>query len=101
MDIPIELISAQIAGATGPITLAGCILEHTVELLAGLVLFQVIKPGQSGRYGGAPCIFNMKTMYNADGSHGMQHGYRRIRADGKILRIAYTYLCQLCLTLST
>ena len=45
MDIPINLISAQIAGATGPITLAGCILNHTVEILAGLVLAQVVKPG--------------------------------------------------------
>lgn len=63
MDIPIELISAQIAGATGPITLAGCILEHTVELLSGLVLIQVMKPGHPTVYGGAPCIFNMKTMY--------------------------------------
>ncbi|MDD4378080.1 MAG: trimethylamine methyltransferase family protein, partial [Eubacteriales bacterium] len=62
-DIPIELISAQIAGATGPITLAGAILEHTVEILAGLVLAQVVKPGHPVVYGGAPCIFNMKTMY--------------------------------------
>lgn len=63
MDIPINLISAQIAGATGPITLAGCILNHTVEILAGLVLAQVTKPGHPVSYGGAPCIFNMKTMY--------------------------------------
>lgn len=63
LNIPIELISAQIAGATGPITLAGCILEHTVEILAGLVLAQVMKPGHPVVYGGAPCIFNMKTMY--------------------------------------
>lgn len=63
MDIPIELISAQIAGATGPITLAGCILQHTVEILGGLVLAQVVKPGHPVVYGGAPCIFNMKTMY--------------------------------------
>lgn len=63
MDIPIELISAQIAGATGPVTLAGCILQHTVELLGGLVLAQVVKPGHPVVYGGAPCIFNMKTMY--------------------------------------
>lgn len=63
MNIPIELISAQIAGATGPVTLAGCILEHTVELLAGLVLAQIINPGHPVVYGGAPCIFNMKTMY--------------------------------------
>ena len=63
MDIPINLISAQIAGATGPITLAGCILNHTVEILAGLVLAQSVKPGHPVSYGGAPCIFNMKSMY--------------------------------------
>lgn len=63
MDIPIELISAQIAGATGPVSLAGCILNHTVEILAGLVLAQSVKPGHPVVYGGAPCIFNMKTMY--------------------------------------
>lgn len=62
-DIPIELISAQISGATGPITLAGAILEHTVEILSGLVLAQLTKPGHPVVYGGAPCIFNMKTMY--------------------------------------
>ena len=62
-DIPIELISAQIAGATGPVTLAGCVLQHTVEMVSGLVLAQVIKPGFPVVYGGAPCIFNMKTAY--------------------------------------
>ena len=63
MDIPIEMISAQIAGATGPVTLAGALLEHTVEMLSGLVLIQCMKPGFPTVYGGAPCIFNMKTMY--------------------------------------
>ncbi len=63
MDIPIEMISAQIAGATGPVTLAGALLEHTVEMLSGLVLTQCMKPGFPTVYGGAPCIFNMKTMY--------------------------------------
>lgn len=62
-NIPIELISAQIAGASGPITIAGCILQHTVETLAGLVLAQVVRPGLPVVYGGAPCTFNMRTMY--------------------------------------
>ncbi|MBQ1489551.1 MAG: trimethylamine methyltransferase family protein [Eubacterium sp.] len=62
-DIPIELISAQIAGATGPVTLAGCILQHAVEMVSGLVLAQVVKPGHPVVFGGAPCIFNMKTQY--------------------------------------
>lgn len=63
MNIPIEFISAQIAGATGPVTLAGGILQHTVEVLAGLVLAQTVRPGLAVAYGGAPCIFNMQTMY--------------------------------------
>ncbi|WP_324825719.1 trimethylamine methyltransferase family protein [Sinanaerobacter sp. ZZT-01] len=62
-NIPIELISAQIAGATGPISIAGCILQHTVELLSGLILAQIVRPGTAVSYGGAPCIFNMRTMY--------------------------------------
>ena len=62
-NIPIELISAQIAGASGPITIAGCILQHTVETLAGLVLAQVVRPGIPVVYGGAPCTFNMRAMY--------------------------------------
>lgn len=62
-NIPIELISAQIAGASGPITLAGCILQHTVENLSGLILAQLVRPGVAVAYGGAPCIFNMRTMY--------------------------------------
>lgn len=62
-NIPIELISAQISGATGPITIAGSILQHTVEILSGLVLAQLVRPGIPVVYGGAPCIFNMKMMY--------------------------------------
>lgn len=62
-NIPIELISAQIAGASGPVTIAGCILQHTVETLSGLVLAQVVRPGIPVVYGGAPCTFNMRTMY--------------------------------------
>jgi trimethylamine--corrinoid protein Co-methyltransferase len=63
MDIPIELICASIAGVTAPVSLAGALLQHTVEILAGVVLSQVVKPGTPVVYGGAPCTFNMKTTY--------------------------------------
>ncbi len=63
LDIPIELICASIAGATAPVSLAGALLQHTVEILAGVVLSQVVKPGTPVVYGGAPCTFNMKTTY--------------------------------------
>lgn len=63
LDIPIELICASIAGVTAPVSLAGALLQHTVEMLAGVVLAQVVKPGTPVVYGGAPCTFNMKTTY--------------------------------------
>jgi trimethylamine---corrinoid protein Co-methyltransferase len=63
LDIPIELICASIAGVTAPVSLAGALLQHTVEILAGVVLSQVVKPGTPVVYGGAPCTFNMKTTY--------------------------------------
>lgn len=63
LDIPIELICASIAGATAPVSLAGALLQHTVEILAGVVLSQVVKPGTPVVYGGAPCTFNMKTSF--------------------------------------
>jgi trimethylamine---corrinoid protein Co-methyltransferase len=63
LDIPIELICASIAGVTAPVSLAGALLQHTVEILAGVVLSQVVNPGTPVVYGGAPCTFNMKTTY--------------------------------------
>lgn len=63
LDLPIELICASIAGVTAPVSLAGALLQHTVEILAGVVLSQVVKPGTPVVYGGAPCTFNMKTTY--------------------------------------
>lgn len=63
LDIPIELICASIAGVTAPVSLAGALLQHTVEIIAGVVLSQVVKPGTPVVYGGAPCTFNMKTTY--------------------------------------
>lgn len=63
LDIPIELICASIAGVTAPVSLAGALLQHTVEMLAGVVLSQVVNPGTPVVYGGAPCTFNMKTTY--------------------------------------
>lgn len=64
MDIPIEFISAIIVGIGSPVTLAGSILQHTAETLSGITLAQIIKPGIPIVYGGAPCVFNMRTMYS-------------------------------------
>ena len=60
--LPIETISVPLLGAASPATFAGCVLLHTVETLSGIVLTQLINPGNPMVYGGAPMYFDMKNM---------------------------------------
>jgi len=53
--IPIEICSMPIAGATGPITLAGSLLMSNVEMLGAVVFGQLANPG-------APMIFAPRIM---------------------------------------
>ena len=59
--LPLELISLPMPGVASPVTLAGSVLFHTVEVLSGLVLAQTVNPGLPVIYGGAPVNFDMKT----------------------------------------
>jgi len=43
--LPLHVISGGLMGATGPATLAGATVTNNVELLAGLVMAQLIRPG--------------------------------------------------------
>ncbi len=58
--IPAELVSMPMAGATGPVTLAGCIVQHCAENLAGVVMHQLASPGAPIIYGGSPGIMDMR-----------------------------------------
>jgi trimethylamine---corrinoid protein Co-methyltransferase len=77
IDILIELADANLpvgfgpmvqAGATGPIYLAGTIIQENAEILAGIVLSQALKPGLPVTYGGIPHIMDMKTGMISFGS---------------------------------
>lgn len=57
--VPAELISMPLAGATAPVTLAGSIVQHAAESLAGIVIHQLANPGAPIVWGGAPAIFDM------------------------------------------
>jgi trimethylamine---corrinoid protein Co-methyltransferase len=59
--IPVELISMPLTGFTGPITLVGSLVGHTVENLAGIVISQLSHPGAPLLYGGAPAAFDMRS----------------------------------------
>ncbi len=44
-DFPILIVSGGIYGATAPVTIAGATITNNAELLAGVVLVNLIKPG--------------------------------------------------------
>jgi trimethylamine---corrinoid protein Co-methyltransferase len=58
--IPAEIISMPLAGATAPATLAGSVVQHAAETLAGITLHQLAGPGAPIVWGGAPAIFDMR-----------------------------------------
>lgn len=59
-EIPVQLISVPMSGASAPVTLIGSVVQHTAENLSGLVLSQLAKPGAPVIYGGSPTIIDMK-----------------------------------------
>jgi len=59
--VPVQLVSMPLAGATAPVTLAGSLVQHAAETLAGVVIHQVAAPGAPLVWGGAPAIFDMRT----------------------------------------
>ncbi len=60
MGIPSELISMGLTGATSPVTIAGTLVQHVAENLAGLVICQLAKNGAPVIFGGSPASFDMR-----------------------------------------
>jgi trimethylamine--corrinoid protein Co-methyltransferase len=48
-------------GLIAPVTLVGAAVMHVADVLAGLTMAQIIKPGAPVLFGGAPAAFHMKT----------------------------------------
>jgi trimethylamine--corrinoid protein Co-methyltransferase len=59
-NIPAQLISMPMAGATAPVTLAGAVVQHTAECLSGVVISQLANPGAPVIWGGSPATFDMR-----------------------------------------
>ncbi|MEM7331655.1 MAG: trimethylamine methyltransferase family protein [Chloroflexota bacterium] len=58
--IPIEIVPVTLMGLIAPVTLVGATVFHTVDVLAGITMAQIIKPGAPVLFGGAPAAFHMK-----------------------------------------
>jgi trimethylamine--corrinoid protein Co-methyltransferase len=59
--VPAELVSMPLAGATGPATLVGSVVQHAAENLSGVTIHQLVKPGSPIVWGGSPAAFDMRT----------------------------------------
>lgn len=59
--VPAELISMPLAGATGPVTLVGSVVQHAAETISGITIHQLAAPGAPVVWGGAPAIFDMRS----------------------------------------
>ena len=62
--LPVILSNYSMAGMSTPITPAGTLATLVAELLAGLAISQIIKPGTPVILGILPAYFDMKTMVN-------------------------------------
>jgi trimethylamine--corrinoid protein Co-methyltransferase len=58
--IPIEIVPVTLMGLIAPVTLMGALVFHCVDVLTGITMAQVIKPGAPVLFGGAPATFHMR-----------------------------------------
>jgi len=69
-NIPAELVSMPLAGATAPVTLAGAVVQHAAECLSGVVICQLASPGAPIVWGGSPAVFDMRSGTTPMGAVG-------------------------------
>jgi trimethylamine--corrinoid protein Co-methyltransferase len=58
---PVVIAALAMAGSTGPVTLAGVLAMQSAELLAGIVLTQMISPGTPVIFGSTSTNIDMKS----------------------------------------
>jgi trimethylamine--corrinoid protein Co-methyltransferase len=66
--MPVLLLSAGMAGATAPSTVAGAIVQAVAECLAGLVYVNAIAPGHPAIFGTWPFGLDLRTRAMTGGS---------------------------------
>jgi trimethylamine--corrinoid protein Co-methyltransferase len=58
--IPVEIVPVTLMGLIAPVTVVGATVFHTVDVLAGITMAQIVRPGAPVLFGGAPATFHMK-----------------------------------------
>lgn len=58
---PCTVLSMAMAGGTSPVTLAGTLVTHNAEVLAGIILGQAVKKGAPNLYGSSTTIMDLSS----------------------------------------
>jgi trimethylamine--corrinoid protein Co-methyltransferase len=58
--IPVEIVPVPLSGFMAPVTMVGTLIQHTAEVLSGVVIGQLTRPGAPMLFGGCPAIFDVR-----------------------------------------
>jgi trimethylamine--corrinoid protein Co-methyltransferase len=58
--IPVEIVPVPLSGFMAPVSPVGTLVQHTAEVLSGVVLGQLARPGAPMLFGGCPAIFDVR-----------------------------------------
>lgn len=61
LGMPCDIVSEPMAGGTCPVTIAGLLVVHNVEVLGGIVLSQLTRKGASVMYGSTSQTLDLRT----------------------------------------
>ncbi|MBU0462288.1 MAG: trimethylamine methyltransferase family protein [Proteobacteria bacterium] len=67
-QVNVDIMAMALSGGTGPVTLAGTIVQTIAEHLSGLVLAQTIKKGSIVTFGSCSTIMDLKTGLTSVGA---------------------------------
>ena len=71
--IPVEIVPVTLMGLIAPVTLVGALVFHCVDVLTGLTMAQIVRPGTPVLFGGAPATFHMKAASSPMAAIEAQH----------------------------
>lgn len=71
--VPVEIVPVTLMGLIAPVTLVGALVFHCVDVLTGITMAQIVRPGAPVLFGGAPATFHMKAASSPMAAIEAQH----------------------------
>ena len=71
--IAVEIVPVTLMGLIAPVTLVGALVFHLVDVLCGITMAQIVRPGAPVLFGGAPATFHMKAASSPMSAIEAQH----------------------------